>query len=187
MSKSIGNGVDPQEMIDRYGADTVRLFSMFASPPDQSLEWNDAGVEGASRFIKRFYKSCFELIESGLPAGDIAENSSDKLNDKQRALRLKTHQTIIKVTDDMQRRYTFNTAIAAVMELMNEVNRFKPESDTDKAVVREAIKSATLMLAPVTPHVCHEIWNALQGDASDDIAPVIDASWPAVDLSLIHI
>ncbi len=182
MSKSIGNGVDPQEMIDRYGADTVRLFSMFASPPDQSLEWNDAGVEGASRFIKRFYKSCFELIESGLPEGDVLGNNFEELNDKQRALRLKTHQTIKKVTDDMQRRYTFNTAIAAVMELMNDVNRFKPESDADKAVACEAIKSATLMLAPVTPHVCHEIWNALQGDTpSDEIGPVIDASWPTVD------
>ena len=138
MSKSLGNGVDPQEMIDRYGADTVRLFSMFASPPYQSLEWNDAGVEGASRFIKRFYKSCYELIEGGLPDGKLPA----ELSDKQRALRLKTHQTIKKVTDDMQRRYTFNTAIAAVMELMNEVNRFKPESDTDKAVVLEAIKSA---------------------------------------------
>jgi len=185
MSKSIGNGVDPQEMIDRYGADTVRLFSMFASPPDQSLEWNDAGVEGASRFIKRFYKSCFELIEGGLPA-DSSEKLTDKLNDKQRALRLKTHQTIKKVTDDMQRRYTFNTAIAAVMELMNDVNRFKPESDTDKAVVREAIKSATLMLAPVTPHVCHEIWNALQGDSdSGTVCPVVDASWPQVDESAL--
>ena len=185
MSKSIGNGVDPQEMIDRYGADTVRLFSMFASPPDQSLEWNDAGVEGASRFIKRFYKSCHELIEGGLPA-DAGDELPDKLSDKQRTLRLKTHQTIKKVTDDMQRRYTFNTAIAAVMELMNDVNRFKPDSDTDKAVMREAIKSATLMLAPVTPHVCHEIWNALQSDAgSDNAGPVVDASWPKVDESAL--
>jgi len=135
-------------------------------------------VEGASRFIKRFYKSCYELIDSGLPA-DSAEKLPEKLSDKQRALRLKTHQTIKKVTDDMQRRYTFNTAIAAVMELMNEVNRFKPESDVDKAVMREAIKSATLMLAPVTPHVCHEIWNALQ--VAGEAGPVVDASWPTVD------
>ena len=157
---------------------------MFASPPDQSLEWNDAGVEGASRFIKRFYKSCFELIESGLPQGAMTDEIPEKLNDKQRALRLKTHQTIKKVTDDMQRRYTFNTAIAAVMELMNEVNRFKPESDTDKIVVCESIKSATLMLAPVTPHVCHEIWNALQS-SSDEVRPVVDASWPTVDESAL--
>jgi len=185
MSKSYLNGADPQEMIDRYGADTVRLFSMFASPPDQSLEWNDAGVEGASRFIKRFHKSCYELINSGLPANP-SEKFPEKLTDKQRALRLKTHQTIKKVTDDMQRRYTFNTAIAAVMELMNEVNRYKPETDADKAVVREAIKSATLMLAPVTPHVCHEIWNALHGDGgSAEAGPIVDASWPKVDESAL--
>ena len=177
MSKSIGNGVDPQEMIDRYGADTVRLFSMFASPPDQSLEWNDAGVEGASRFIKRFYKSCHELIAGGAPSDALPTEFSDK----QRSLRLKTHQTIKKVTDDMQRRYTFNTAIAAVMELMNEVNRFKPESEADKAVMREAIESATLMLAPVTPHVCHEIWRSLHGDEQ----PIIDAAWPVVDESAL--
>lgn len=182
MSKSIGNGVDPQEMIDRYGADTVRLFSMFASPPDQSLEWNDAGVEGASRFIKRFYKSCHELIAGGVPAKVSPADWPADLNDQQRALRLKTHQTIKKVTDDMQRRYTFNTAIAAVMELMNEVNRFKSETDMDKAVVREAIESATLMLAPVTPHVCHEIWNSLHSNQDGNNAgPIVDASWPQVD------
>ena len=177
MSKSIGNGVDPQEMIDRYGADTVRLFSMFASPPDQSLEWNDAGVEGASRFIKRFYKSCFEAVQNGTSAKALPQDFSDK----QRTLRLKTHQTISKVTDDMQRRYTFNTAIAAVMELMNEVNRFKPESDGDHAVVREAIESATLMLSPVTPHVCHEIWQALNGSEQ----AVVDVRWPVVDESAL--
>jgi len=177
MSKSIGNGVDPQEMIDRYGADTVRLFSMFASPPDQSLEWNDAGVEGASRFIKRFYKACHELLSGEATSDELPGEFSDK----QRALRLKTHQTIKKVTDDMQRRYTFNTAIAAVMELMNEVSRFKPGSGADRAVMREAIKSATLMLAPVTPHVCHEIWRALHGDDQ----PVVDASWPQVDESAL--
>ncbi len=177
MSKSIGNGVDPQEMIDRYGADTVRLFSMFASPPDQSLEWNDAGVEGASRFIKRFYKSCQEAIAAGAPAGSMPA----ELNDKQRALRLKTHQTIKKVTDDMQRRYTFNTAIAAVMELMNDVNRFSAESDADKSVLHEAIEAATLMLAPVTPHVCHEIWCRLKGHDQ----PVVDAIWPVVDESAL--
>jgi len=182
MSKSIGNGVDPQEMIDRYGADTVRLFSMFASPPDQSLEWNDAGVEGASRFIKRFYKSCHELIAAGVPAKVSITDWPADLDDKQRALRLKTHQTIKKVTDDMQRRYTFNTAIAAVMELMNDVNRFKAESATDKAVLREAIESATLMLAPVTPHVCHEIWNSLHADST---GPIVDASWPQVDDSAL--
>ena len=188
MSKSIGNGVDPQEMIERYGADTVRLFSMFASPPDQSLEWNDAGVEGASRFIKRFHKACHDFIANAAQAGGSPANGGitdcsriEEFSDKQRGLRLKTHQTIKKVTDDMQRRHTFNTAIAAVMELMNEVNRFKPETDIDQAVMREAIESATLMLAPVTPHICHEIWRGLHGDDQ----PVIDAAWPVVDESAL--
>ena len=174
MSKSLGNGVDPQEMIDRYGADTVRLFSMFASPPDQSLEWNDAGVEGASRFIRRFYNACREFVASGLPPKDMPA----ELTDKQRALRLKTHQTIAKVTDDMQRRYTFNTAIAAIMELLNESNRFKAETDADRTVLREALESATLMLAPVTPHLCHEIWKSLNDNA--DLA-IVDARWPQTD------
>ena len=174
MSKSLGNGVDPQEMIDRYGADTVRLFSMFASPPDQSLEWNDAGVEGASRFIRRFYNTCREFVASGLPPKQLP----DELSDKQRALRLKTHQTIAKVTDDMQRRYTFNTAIAAIMELLNESNRFQAETEADRSVLREAIESATLMLAPVTPHLCHEIWKSLNDDA--DLA-IVDARWPLTD------
>lgn len=177
MSKSIGNGVDPQEMIDRYGADTVRLFSMFASPPDQSLEWNDAGVEGASRFLKRFYRTSREFISAGNASKALPSDPSDE----QRSLRLKTHQTIKKVSDDMERRYTFNTAIAAVMELLNEVNRFKPESDSDYAVMREAIESATLMLAPVVPHICHEVWYALNGS---DTA-VVDASWPALDESAL--
>ncbi len=178
MSKSLANGVDPQEMIERYGADTVRLFSMFAAPPDQSLEWNDAGVEGASRFIKRFYNVSRELIESGLPEKKMSTALVSDLSDKQRALRLKTHQTIKKVTDDMHRRYTFNTAIAAIMELLNDVNRFKADTDLDKVVLCEAVESATLMLAPVTPHVCHEIWNALN---AADPTPVVDAQWPQVD------
>jgi len=175
MGKSFANGVDPQSMIDRYGADTVRLFSMFASPPDQSLEWNDAGVEGASRFIRRFYTSCHELVKDGVPDKGIPGD----LNDKQRALRLKTHQTIKKVTDDMQRRYTFNTAIAAIMELLNEANKFKPDGDTDRQVLREALESATLMLAPVIPHVCHEVWNSI--NSGSDNLTIIDASWPVVD------
>lgn len=182
MSKSLGNGADPQEMIDRYGADTVRLFSMFAAPPDQSLEWNDAGVEGASRFIKRFYNISRDLIDGGVPEQKMSASLAADLNEAQRALRLKTHQTIKKVSDDMHRRYTFNTAIAAVMELLNDVNRFKAETDLDRAVLCEAVESATLMLAPVTPHVCHEIWKSLN---ASDATPVVDASWPKVDESAL--
>ena len=172
MSKSKSNGVDPQAMIDRYGADTVRLFSMFASPPDQSLEWNDSGVEGASRFIKRLWKVCNEChtytAKRALPA---------EPGDLQRTLRRKTHETIAKVSDDMDRRHTFNTAIAAVMELLNDVNRFDAQSPADQAVVLEAVESAVLMLSPVIPHVCHTLWQAL-GHTDES---VVDVSWPSVD------
>ena len=176
MSKSKGNGVDPQQLIESYGADTVRLFSMFASPPDQSLEWNDAGVEGANRFIKRLWKACSEFLEGGLPQGQLPESLNIDLNDQQRALRRKTHETIKKVTDDMQRRYTFNTAIAAIMELLNEVSRHERTSDADRLVVLEALQSAILMLSPVIPHVCHTLWLSLGNDNA-----VIDAKWPQCD------
>ena len=176
MSKSKGNGVDPQEMIERYGADTVRFFSMFASPPDQSLEWNDAGVEGANRFIKRLWKTTHEFIAGGLAAVPDPDAWSDSLSDEQRALRRKTHETIRKVTDDMQRRYTFNTALAAIMELLNDVNRYKGESADDRAILQEAIESAVLMLSPVIPHVCHHLWMVLGHEQA-----VVQAAWPVCD------
>ncbi len=182
MSKSKGNGVDPQELIDRYGADTVRFFSMFASPPDQSLEWNDAGVEGANRFIKRLWKTTHEHAASGLhdTAGN-AINWTDSLTDEQRALRRKTHETIKKVTDDMQRRYTFNTALAAVMELLNDVNRYKQDSPSDQAILQEALESAVLMLSPVIPHVCHKLWQTLGKQHA-----IVEAEWPKIDESALQ-
>jgi len=182
MSKSKNNGVDPQQLIESYGADTVRLFSMFASPPDQSLEWNDAGVEGANRFIKRLWKACTEFFEGGLPQSQVlADLKAESLNDQQRALRRKTHETIRKVTDDMQRRYTFNTAIAAIMELLNEVNRYGDNEDADRLVKFEALRSAILMLSPVIPHVCHSLWLSMGNDVA-----VIDAQWPQLDESALQ-
>ena len=182
MSKSKNNGVDPQQLIETYGADTVRLFSMFASPPDQSLEWNDAGVEGANRFIKRLWKACIDFIEGGLPASSALEDiKADALTDQQRALRRKTHETIRKVSDDMERRYTFNTAIAAIMELLNEVNRYSGDAKEDRLVKFEALRSAILMLSPVIPHVCHTLW---LGMGNNDA--VIDARWPRLDESALQ-
>jgi leucyl-tRNA synthetase len=173
MSKSKNNGVDPQEMIDRYGADTLRLFSMFAAPPDQSMEWSDSGVEGAQRFLRRLWKQVFDHISSGAAKPlDVAA-----MNDAQQALRRKVHQTLQKVGDDMARRHTFNTAVAANMELLNDISRFADESAQGLAVRQEALEMLVQMLAPITPHICHILWQAL-GHAD---AAIVDTQWPAVD------
>ncbi len=174
MSKSKNNGVDPQSMIDRYGADTVRLFIMFAAPPEQSLEWSDAGLEGASRFVKRVWKAAVDH----LAGGDVVEQDVSVLNDKQKELRLKLHQTIAKVSDDIGRRYTFNTAIAAVMELMNALAKLKDGSDQSRALIRETLLAIVRMLAPITPHLSHALWRELGGEGA-----VIDAPWPVADES----
>ncbi|NIB40130.1 leucine--tRNA ligase [Pseudomaricurvus alkylphenolicus] len=173
MSKSKNNGIDPQTAVDQYGADTVRLFTMFAAPPEQTLEWSDSGVEGASRFLRRLWKT----VHAHLEAGDIAEFDAEALNDQQKDLRRKTHETIAKVSDDCGRRQHFNTAIAAVMELLNEVGKLADRSTAEnRAVEREALESATLLLAPIVPHIAHELWKAFgNGDQ------VIDAAWPQVD------
>ncbi len=172
MSKSRGNTVDPQSLIDRYGADTVRLFSMFAAPPEQSLEWSDAGVEGASRFLKRLWKLVANHVAAGTPAAlDIAG-----LDDTQKAVRRKTHQTIAKVDDDYGRRQTFNTAIAAVMELSNELAKLNDRSGQNLAVEREALQATVLMLGPIVPHICHALWSELGGAGS-----VMDHPWPELD------
>jgi len=172
MSKSKNNGIDPQAIIDQYGADTVRLFMMFAAPPEQSLEWSDSGVEGAHRFLKRLWRSVREHAANG--ASPLLK--ADSLNDAQKALRRKTHETIAKVSDDISRRLTFNTAIAAVMELMNEVGRLEVSSGQDRAVVQEALETAIRVLSPITPHICHTLWQAL-GHSE----PVVDAPWPVAD------
>jgi leucyl-tRNA synthetase len=175
MSKSKGNTVDPQELIDRYGADTVRLFSMFAAPPEQSLEWSDSGVEGANRFLRRLWRMVSEHNNRG-PAPEINVNELDKT---QKELRRKTHETIGKVDDDYGRRQTFNTAIAAVMELCNEVSKLDTTTDNGLAVEREALRAALLLLCPIVPHVTEHLWRELNGE------DIILARWPLVDANAL--
>ncbi|MBB3059297.1 leucine--tRNA ligase [Microbulbifer rhizosphaerae] len=174
MSKSKNNGIDPHATVEQYGADTVRLFTMFAAPPEQTLEWHDAGVEGASRFLRKLWKTVHSHRAAG---GSNANIDTDALNEQQQQLRRKTHETIQKVSDDYGRRQTFNTAVAAVMELLNEVGKLaERESVQGLAVEREALQAAVLLLAPVTPHICHSLWQAL-GNST----PLVDAQWPLVD------
>ena len=177
MSKSKNNGIDPQDLIDQYGADTIRLYTMFAAPPEQTLEWSENAVEGANRFLRRFWKQAAEHIAGGaVVALDLAA-----LTKEQKDLRRKVHETISKVSDDCERRLTFNTAIAAIMELNNAINRFQVTNDQDRAVMREAIEATTLMLAPIAPHAMHSIWAAL-GHAE----PVLDAPWPVADVDAME-
>jgi leucyl-tRNA synthetase len=172
MSKSKGNTVDPQSLIDSYGADTVRLFSMFAAPPEQSLEWSDSGVEGANRFLKRLWK----LVANHTQADAGTSLDASNLNEQQRAVRRKAHETIAKVSDDYGRRQTFNTAIAAIMELCNELGKLDTGDGQDQAVIGEALRAVVLMLNPIVPHICQALWQAL-GGAGD----VLHAPWPLVD------
>jgi leucyl-tRNA synthetase len=176
MSKSKGNTVDPQGLIDQYGADTVRLFTMFAAPPEQSLEWSDSGVEGASRFLKRLWKMVYRHVGAGTSTGlKIAE-----LNATQKAVRHSVHSTLAKVSDDVGRRYTFNTAIAANMELMNTLSRFDDDSGQGRAVMQEALDAVVLMLSPIVPHITHALWAALGHQQA-----VVDCAWPSVDESAL--
>ncbi|MDE0784987.1 MAG: leucine--tRNA ligase [Porticoccaceae bacterium] len=172
MSKSKNNGVDPQTAINKQGADTVRLFTMFAAPPEQTLEWSDEGVSGAHRFLRKLWKMVHEHLEANV---SIPLNSAN-LNQQQRDLRRKTHETINKVNDDFGRRNTFNTAIAAVMELLNEVAKHGGTENQSIAVRHEALTSAVLLLSPIAPHICHALWQVLGNSES-----VADASWPSVD------
>ncbi|THD11761.1 leucine--tRNA ligase [Metallibacterium scheffleri] len=157
MSKSKNNGVDPRTMIARYGADTVRLFSMFAAPPEQSLEWNEAGVEGMSRFLRRFWREVVQhAAQPDHPSVDVAA-----LTPAQKELRRALHETIAKVADDYGRRLSFNTAIAALMELLNTLQKFDDMSAQGRAVRHEALQAMVLLLNPVTPHICHALWQVL--------------------------
>ena len=178
MSKSLGNTVDPEEMIQNYGADTVRLFMMFTSPPEQSLEWSDTAINGSYRFLKKLWKLIKTHQDSIKDISGISSN--EKFNGNQNKLRRKTHQTISKVTDDIGRRYTFNTAIAAVMELVNEVSAFNVDDELDCQVIKEAIESILLLLSPIVPHICHQLWLDINHDQ-----PIIDARWPKYDSSLL--
>ncbi|MEN9430524.1 MAG: hypothetical protein RJA86_1383, partial [Pseudomonadota bacterium] len=171
MAKSKNNGVDPQALIDQYGADTSRLFTMFAAPPDQSLEWSDAGVEGAHRFLKRLWRTVYQHVQKGV----VPALNANAMDDASRDLRRKTHETIGKTTDDIARRYTFNTAIAAIMELLNTVQKLDAQSGQSLAVEREALSAIVLLLAPIVPHISEALWQAL--GHSD----VVNAAWPTVD------
>ncbi len=179
MSKSKGNTVDPQALIDRYGADTVRLFIMFAAPPEQSLEWSDSGVEGAYRFLRRLWKQSYQHVQA--LAGRPAPGTVVAKTPAQRDLHRKTHQTIAKVTDDMARRHTFNTAIAANMELLNAVSRFEETGAEADAVRHEALRAIVLMLSPMVPHICETLWRALGGDGT-----VLDQPWLSADASAMR-
>lgn len=172
MSKSKGNTVDPQTLIDQYGADTVRLFMMFAAPPEQSLEWSEAGVEGAYRFLKRLWK----LANDHISTGPVPELNKNSLTHEQKELRRKIHNTIDKVNDDIGRRYTFNTAIAAVMEMLNALARAALTADNDRAILREGLETAILLLSPIVPHITAALWVELGHEL-----PLIDAPWPESD------
>ncbi|MEK9533966.1 MAG: leucine--tRNA ligase [Halieaceae bacterium] len=173
MSKSKGNTVDPQELIDRYGADTVRLFSMFAAPPEQSLEWSDSGVEGAHRFIKRLWRLVHDFNQS------VSAKAPDALTTEQKDLRRKVHETIAKVSDDYGRRQTFNTAVAAVMELCNELGRHPADTEDDRSVINEGLRAVLRMLWPITPHLTESLWCDLTGEV------FTESEWPAVDDSAL--
>jgi len=174
MAKSKNNGVDPQDLVESHGADCVRLFSMFAAPPDQSLEWSDSGVEGASRFLRRIWSQVVQHVEGG-PCESL---TPDALTGEQREIRRLLHDAIAKVSDDVSRRYTFNTAIAAIMELSNHLAKFEDMSAQGRAVTQEAWLAVVRMLNPITPHICEELWSALGQDE-----PLHDAAWPQADES----
>jgi leucyl-tRNA synthetase len=173
MSKSKNNGIDPQAMVDKYGADTVRLFSMFAAPPEQSLEWSEAGVEGMARFLRRFWREV--TTHASQPDHPVVD--STQLDAGQKTLRRQVHETIQKVSDDFGRRHSFNTAIAALMELLNALNKFHDMSEQGRAVRHEALEAMVLLLNPVVPHVSHALWQVL-GHAQ---SVVEDQPWPQAD------
>ena len=172
MSKSKNNGIDPQSLIETYGADTARLFMMFTSPPEHTLEWSDAGVEGAFKFLKRLWKFADEVI-----AQDTVENINySNLNSDQKNARRKIHETIEKVNDDIGRRYTFNTAIAAVMEMINVLMKLDETDQTNRAILEEGLENTLLLLAPIVPHITQALWTEIGKDGL-----IMDATWPAVD------
>ncbi len=176
MSKSKNNGIDPQEMVEKYGADTVRLFMMFASPAEMTLEWQESGVEGAKRFLGRVWNLVYEYSQNpAKTALDVTALSAD-----QKALRRDVHKTIAKVSDDIGRRQTFNTAIAAVMELMNKLTRAPLENEQDRAVMAEALSAVVRMLYPITPHICFELWKALGNESNIDHAEWVKADEAAM-------
>lgn len=172
MSKSKLNGKDPQTAIEQYGADTVRLFSMFAAPPEQTLEWTESGVQGAKKFLERLWRAVAQLVDSG----SVTTLDVESLNDEEKGLRRKTHETIDGVSADFGERKTFNTAVAKVMELLNAINKFDAARDQSRAVVAEALESAVLMLSPIAPHITQVLWQELGHDSL-----IVDQAWPKAD------
>ena len=166
MSKSKNNGVDPQAIIDAYGADTARLFMMFASPPEQSLEWSDSGVAGAHRFLNRLWRTVYGFVQQGGAAVSKFSGCHDALSGSLKELRFKLHSTIAKVTDDYDRRQQFNTAIAAVMELLNQYDKTDCESAEGKAVAREVLEATIILLSPIVPHICETLWAELNAGSA---------------------
>ena len=179
MSKSKGNTVDPQEMIARFGADTARLFILFAAPPTQDLEWSDTGIEGAHRFINKFYRLVTGFIDSKKEF-NCSKLDVSSLNEEQRLVRQKTHLALQKVGDDFGRRHSFNTAIATMMELNNAISRYSDVSEQGMAIKQESIEIMVKCLSPVIPHVCHHLWFLLGGKNA-----IVDSSWPVVDESAL--
>jgi leucyl-tRNA synthetase len=177
MSKSKNNGVDPQSLVEEFGADTARLFTMFAAPPEQTLEWSDEGVQGAFRFIKRLWKAVHDHV-SGRPVGPVDKAA---LTEPQRVLRRQAHRALAKITDDIGRRRTINTAIAAAMELLNAISKFAAQSEQDRSVVHEALEIVVLGLSPIIPHVTHALWGHLGHETA-----LIDQPWIPVDVQALE-
>lgn len=176
MSKSKNNGIDPQEMVEKYGADTVRLFMMFASPAEMTLEWQESGVEGANRFLRRLWKLTYDYLQQPT----TVELDPKALSADQKALRRDLHKTIAKVSDDIGRRQTFNTAIAAIMELMNKLTKAPLVQEQDRAVMKEALNAVIKMLYPITPHICFQLWQDLGNEDDIDFAPWVVADQQAM-------
>ena len=177
MSKSAGDAGDPQKLLDRYGADTVRTAMMFAAPPEQSFEWSEAGLEGAARFLKRLWTAVHEHVA----LGEVPSLNVGDLSAAGKALRRKTHETLQKADDDYGRRQQFNTVVSAVMELLNTVAKTELASDADRAAVQEAWVSAVLIISPIAPHIAHELW-ALLGMSE----PLVGYPWPVVDTAALE-
>lgn len=194
MSKSKGNTVSPVELIEKYGADTIRLFSMFTAPPEQSLEYSDAGVEGSFRFLRKIWTLVHDflnLIDTNIDTNSSHLNSINtiNLNNAQKSIRLKTHTVLQKVTQDFCKKHAFNTAVSSVMELANLLSKFKITDSADQAIYFEALKIIVCILAPITPHICHDLWLKLNTNSSNPakpITPIIDQTWPTVDLSALE-
>ena len=176
MSKSKNNGVDPQKIVDTYGADTARLFIMFASPPEQTLEWADTGVDGAFRFLNRLWNQVYKHLQLGIVESGINSNLSAELKN----LRFQLHHTIAKVGDDIERRHTFNTAIAAVMELMNTLTKINGSDEVSRSVIQEVLENIVLLLSPIVPHICHTLWRELRPETE-----LLDQPWPKADETIL--